>query len=779
MPEEAVALGETLKLVYFPANGTFNLVYKGRVLLRSAHFDVLAEGRSLWGELRVEGYRVGREEWAGISWHVIRVNFTGPSIRVTQVVAVSSKGLLITYLTLAPARRMRFRMAAPLSFAMSPQVLGDVVSKEFWTLPGHYVYGLRDRMYLPLAMRLKELNASLLVASLTSELCKFWAGVRRGEDVVWLTVYSMLEDDRLEVLGGHELVLDKLLLAVGRDVVSLLEEYARLIAAFNKPVRPRRVDDFPLRYRGWISWAYYYTRINPLSFKQEVDFIYERLRPLGYRYVILDDGWERRDTSYPAAYDWVETSEAFQGGLEELIGYAHERGIRVILWVAFTAFDGNSYLVRERPEMFLQSGGSVYVDDRGRAYLNITSTAAREYIEELFRTYRQWGVDGLTFDLGTIACALPLTLRLSSSKNLTLVALTNSLYSLLDELAAKYGLTILVKGSPELPLLAKYRNILGVRISWDVTYGSVARQDLVMAFADAFLKTSFWLAHITAPDPDALITGDGFSEFSTAVWNALECEGGAVMYYGDPWQRANVRRLAVYQLYKRPAAPAPEGWWGRPPPLAWTESSIAGYRVVAVLLVNGGREEALYEVNLTQLGLEPPVVALNVVEGGAQIINETTWTVRLGPASAALLHLSELEGGVAPLLAGWDPGAVESITVEGDEVRIALAGEPGSAVVLELYVGREVLGAWFQDSALPRVNALKPPEPCYAVSGGVLTVVAPARGVLRVRLGARLASEAATPQSPLRVYLEALLIAAILSILALSAVLGGGRRGRR
>ena len=124
MPEEAVALGETLKLVYFPANGTFNLVYRGRVLLRSAHFDVLAEGRSLWGELRVEGYRVGREEWAGISWHVIRANFTGPSIRVTQVVAVSSKGLLITYLTLASARRMRYGMAAPLSFAMSPQVLG-------------------------------------------------------------------------------------------------------------------------------------------------------------------------------------------------------------------------------------------------------------------------------------------------------------------------------------------------------------------------------------------------------------------------------------------------------------------------------------------------------------------------------------------------------------------------------------------------------------------------------------------------------------------------------
>ena len=47
--------------------------------------------------------------------------------------------------------------------------------------------------------------------------------------------------------------------------------------------------------------------------------------------MIIDDGWQRRDTTYPLAYDWITNSMTFPRGVANTVGRPHEMGLKVVL----------------------------------------------------------------------------------------------------------------------------------------------------------------------------------------------------------------------------------------------------------------------------------------------------------------------------------------------------------------------------------------------------------------------------------------------------------------
>ncbi|RLF06359.1 MAG: hypothetical protein DRK00_01855 [Thermoprotei archaeon] len=106
-------------------------------------------------------------------------------------------------------------------------------------------------------------------------------------------------------------------------------------------------------------------------------------------------------------------------------------------------FDGTSHLIEEKPGIFIKAGfikagGEVYVDRLGRAYMNVMSEDTREYLEKLFETYKSWGVDALTFNIGTFSYITP-SLKFLEGETLTTMKLYNELMDYIDELAAKHG----------------------------------------------------------------------------------------------------------------------------------------------------------------------------------------------------------------------------------------------------------------------------------------------------------------------------------------------------
>ncbi|MEM3466804.1 MAG: hypothetical protein QW566_10080, partial [Candidatus Jordarchaeales archaeon] len=212
----------------------------------------------------------------------------------------------------------------------------EIASKEYWVLPGHYQYGLQDEMYSPVLIRFSQGKTYIdtVASSLTSDVGKFVFTSKPSNNRIAPGFYSLCSPDTVLIKENHIFNSDRIVLIFGNDFKKLLTSYSEYVVAFNT-YREKYLGNHYTYSRGWISWAYYYNRITSNSLEREVRFIKDNLLDNGYRYIVIDDGWQRRDTSYPAAYDWVQLKSSF-GDLARTISNAHKSGVKVIIWVAFT-----------------------------------------------------------------------------------------------------------------------------------------------------------------------------------------------------------------------------------------------------------------------------------------------------------------------------------------------------------------------------------------------------------------------------------------------------------
>ena len=72
---------------------------------------------------------------------------------------------------------------------------------------------------------------------------------------------------------------------------------------------------------GWSAWYRYGITADEPTVRGVTDFIAANWRPLGYRYINLDAGWNRADG------DTRGDPVKFPGGIESLVRYIHERGL--------------------------------------------------------------------------------------------------------------------------------------------------------------------------------------------------------------------------------------------------------------------------------------------------------------------------------------------------------------------------------------------------------------------------------------------------------------------
>lgn len=101
---------------------------------------------------------------------------------------------------------------------------------------------------------------------------------------------------------------------------------------------PSRVDDISWIKPGKVAWDWwnnwnldgvdFVTGVNNDTYKAYIDFAAEK----GIEYVILDEGWAVNGEA-----DLMKVVDAID--LRQLVGYAAERGVGIILWAGFHAFD--------------------------------------------------------------------------------------------------------------------------------------------------------------------------------------------------------------------------------------------------------------------------------------------------------------------------------------------------------------------------------------------------------------------------------------------------------
>lgn len=151
----------------------------------------------------------------------------------------------------------------------------------------------------------------------------------------------------------------------------------------------------------WCAWGY--ERQFTVG---EVIGTLPKVAELGFRWVDVDDGYQI------AEGDW-ETNSRFPGGgrdMRRMTDAIHALGMKAKLWWAPMAADPGTRILREHPEMLLQTaeGTPEYITWWDSYYLSPVNPATERYTLGLVdRFMREWNFDGLKLDGQHLNLCLP------------------------------------------------------------------------------------------------------------------------------------------------------------------------------------------------------------------------------------------------------------------------------------------------------------------------------------------------------------------------------------
>jgi len=143
----------------------------------------------------------------------------------------------------------------------------------------------------------------------------------------------------------------------------------------------------------WCAWGY------------ERDFTLEQIyntlskvKELGYKWVVLDDGWQT------AEGDWYLNKEKFPRGeadMKAFVDKIHAEGLKAKLWWAPLSVDPGTDLIKNHPDYLLINEDGNYQDISwwDAYYLCPAYPPVKEYTKMLvIKIMKSWGFDGLKVD---------------------------------------------------------------------------------------------------------------------------------------------------------------------------------------------------------------------------------------------------------------------------------------------------------------------------------------------------------------------------------------------
>jgi len=106
---------------------------------------------------------------------------------------------------------------------------------------------------------------------------------------------------------------------------------------------------------GWCSWFAFFNRVTEQDIKHTADIMSEVLRPFGYEYLQIDDGYQRA-TGLPEF--WLKPNEKFPGGLDGLAAYIRQKGLIPGIWTN-AAFSQADYAAQHKDWFVLDPSSNV------------------------------------------------------------------------------------------------------------------------------------------------------------------------------------------------------------------------------------------------------------------------------------------------------------------------------------------------------------------------------------------------------------------------------------
>jgi hypothetical protein len=117
--------------------------------------------------------------------------------------------------------------------------------------------------------------------------------------------------------------------------------------------RPWEYQPWRESVAGWTSWYAFFDKVTEQDIRRTADVMGEVLRPFGYRYLQIDDGYQQLPIGMPD--HWLEANEKFPAGLPELRRYISDRGLEPGIWTNVSFQDRAA--AESHPDWFVKTGG--------------------------------------------------------------------------------------------------------------------------------------------------------------------------------------------------------------------------------------------------------------------------------------------------------------------------------------------------------------------------------------------------------------------------------------
>ncbi len=154
-------------------------------------------------------------------------------------------------------------------------------------------------------------------------------------------------------------------------------------------------SNFPRPPMVWSSWTSYYEGVREEDIVRNADWIAANLKPYGYQYVQLDDGYDRGKAG---EHYWIENwdKEKFPHGPKWLTDYIKSKGLRAGIWIVPNSYAG---AVEQHPDWYLRykRDGKIILDYETPT-LDDTNPQVIDFLKKEFTTLDDWGFDYYKFD---------------------------------------------------------------------------------------------------------------------------------------------------------------------------------------------------------------------------------------------------------------------------------------------------------------------------------------------------------------------------------------------
>ena len=154
---------------------------------------------------------------------------------------------------------------------------------------------------------------------------------------------------------------------------------------------------WPQSVAGWISWFAFFDKVTEKDMMETADVFSSVLRPFGYEYFQMDDGYQRGNGGPDS---WLTPNDKFPHGLKYLADYIRGKGLKPGLWMGVGIFDDD--LAARHPDWFLRDSKEHLVKGNWIQHPLDASNpeALKNVVRPIFHGFRDQGweyfkVDGL------------------------------------------------------------------------------------------------------------------------------------------------------------------------------------------------------------------------------------------------------------------------------------------------------------------------------------------------------------------------------------------------